>query len=87
MSKVADFYRWLYEKPPLATLEQVEDVIVNGGIDCDGISQERWIEELKSEDLFSHLLVEILQNKKNPAYKSLYETVEAYIQGILDYPV
>ena len=85
MTQMSDFYHWLYEKRPLATLEQVEDVIVNGGNDCDGISQERWIEELKSEDMVNHLLVEIIQNKHNPAYKSLYGTVEAYIQGILDY--
>jgi hypothetical protein len=67
-----------------ATLEDIENVILNGGVDPDGISSCTWIKELASEDLPMELFQIIIKNKDNPAFEELYNHLVWTIEGITD---
>jgi hypothetical protein len=71
-------------RAPDATLEQVENVILNGGMDCDGISRFEWVDAVMCDDTPYELLDYILKNKHLDAIKPMYKIIANTISGILD---
>ena len=65
-------------------IEDVEEIILNGGMDNDGITSCMWIKELKSEDLPAELFRIILKNKHDPAFKEIYQCLRDHIGGYMD---
>lgn len=84
MGSCAYSYFYGNEGDVRAEIEDIEDVILNGGIDPDGISGCMWIKELASQDLPGVLFRIIIENKKNPAFKELYQEIIWQIEGITD---
>jgi hypothetical protein len=78
------FYGHTDYTPPDATIADVEQVLLNGGVDCDGIGKFDWLTAIMEDDTADHLVTHILKHKDDPAIKPLYKMVREVISGILD---
>ena len=78
------YWRFYEGDEPRSEIEDVEEVILNGGLDNDGISQSRWLTELGSQDLPWEMMKIVLRDKKNPAFKELYQCIRDEIGGFMD---
>lgn len=78
------YWRFYEGDEPRSEIEDVEEVILDGGLDHDGISRSMWLTELASQDLPMELMTIILKDKKNPAFKELYQCIRDEIGGFMD---
>jgi hypothetical protein len=70
---------------PEETPDGVEETILNGYVDRDGVSNWDWCKAIvKDEDMPFDIIEYILQNKNEPAIKPLYQKVRWTIESILD---
>jgi hypothetical protein len=79
------------EQPCLATVDEVMQIIADGGIDADGFSQEDWIRRLWTTDFFHDmgkknltlLLSMVSENYHQEKYQELITYMEQHIIELL----
>ena len=78
------YWRFYQGDEPRSEIEDVEDVLLTGGMDFDGVTRTSWLRELASQDLPMQMMTIVLKDKNNPAFKELYQCIRDEIGGFLD---